>query len=150
MATAPVVGVSEHVRCSPERAWEVFTEGIGGWWPLASHSVFEADAETAVIEPRVGGRIYERAGEREHDWGRVLVYEPPARIVLEWQLSPDNPPTEVEVTFTVEGDGTRVDLEHRGWERFGDRSGELHAGYGGEGGWPLVLGRFADAANATS
>ena len=139
---------SIHVDCSVEHAFEVFTARIGEWWPLATHSIGEADAETAVLEPREGGRLYERIrGGREAHWARVLDWQPPRRLVLEWKVDPNSPaPTEIEVRFEPEGDGTRVDLEHRGWERLGDRAAEARESYDSD--WPMVLGRFADAASA--
>ena len=68
--------------------------------------------------------MYERAPDgQEHDWAAILVYEPPHRVVLEWKVNSAAPPTEVEVRFTQDGDGTRVELEHRGWERTRGRRG---------------------------
>src|SRR5215216_711074 len=89
------------------------------------------------LEAGVGGRLYERWHDgHEADWARVLAWEPPARLLLSWQPNPDRPaPTEVEVRFVpLEPDHTRVELEHRGWERLGDQGPESRAGY--ERGWP--------------
>jgi len=119
------------------------------WWPLATHSVRagrdEQPPEELNLELREGGRFYERTGDEEASWGTVLVYDPPRRFVFEWHVNPKNPPTEVEVTFSREGDGTRVDLVHSGWERFGD-DGDTRADYASEAGWTAVLARFAEAA----
>src|SRR5262245_35357508 len=112
------------VRAPLERAFEVFTHGFASWWP-PSHSVVEGGMETVVIEPAEGGRWYERGRTgAECVWGRVLAWEPPARLVLSWHLDEefavDPDParaSELEVTFTPEGDGTRVTLVHRGFER---------------------------------
>lgn len=146
------------VGASVDRAFEVFTNGLGTWWPLEHHSVSvgggEDDAaaappQTAVLEPRVGGRVFERLADgTEHDWGRVLVWEPPTRLVLAWQPNRDpQAPTEVEVRFIAEADGgTRVELEHRGWERLGADAERARESYAG--GWPGVLERFAAAADA--
>ncbi len=103
-----------------------------------------------VIEPRVGGRWFER-GENgsECDWGKVLVWEPPLRLVLGWQLNADfkyDPKvvTEVEVRFIADGvNATRVELEHRNLERFGEKGEVLRQKVGSPGGWPLLLERFA-------
>jgi uncharacterized protein YndB with AHSA1/START domain len=133
------------VDASPERAFQVFTEEIGTWWPLDDvHSRLE-DAETAMIEPRKGGRVYERgASGEEASWGEVLEWEPPTRLVLLWKPNDSPyPPTEVEVRFTAEGERTRVELEHRGWERLGDDAGKARDSY--EKGWPPVLARFEEA-----
>ncbi len=135
------------VDLPPERAFELFTGGISGWWPLSSYSIHGDEAQVAVLEGRVGGRVYERAADgTEAEWGRVVTWEPPTALVLEWRVNPQSPPTEVEVRFTGEGRRTRVDLEHRGWERYDDRSEEAATGY--ESGWDDVLGRFTDAAQA--
>jgi uncharacterized protein YndB with AHSA1/START domain len=120
-----------------ERAWEVFTGRIGEWWPLATHSLAGEDAETAFLDRE---RIYERAGDgTEHTWGRVLAWEPPHRIVFTWEVSGDSG-NEVEVRFEAEGDGTRVELEHRGWE-----SGTPESRQSYDGGWDFVLGCYEDA-----
>ena len=98
-----------------------------------------------VWEARAGGRLYEvsTSGE-EADWADVLVWEPPPRFVLAWRVNPDRPLTEVEVTFTEDGDATRVELEHRGWQEETARDG--FDGY--DKGWDFVLGRFVEAAGA--
>jgi uncharacterized protein YndB with AHSA1/START domain len=140
------------VRCALDRAFRVFTEDIGKWWPLGTHSVAEytyggrVKATTAVLEGRTGGRVYEvMADGRECHWAEVLEWEPPTRLVLAWKPNPDRPsPTEVEITFTDVGDGqTRVDVEHRGWERLGEDAAEAREGYAGYQAWPGVLELFA-------
>jgi hypothetical protein len=125
-----------------EDAFRVFTEGLDTWWPVATHSIAKDAVEAVVMEGRAGGRLYERTtGGAESDWGRMLVWEPPRRIAFEWQIT--GTPTEVEVRFTPEGDRTRVDLEHRGFERLEDGA-ERRESY--TNGWVTVLGRYADAA----
>lgn len=138
------------VDCSPEHAFSVFTARIGDWWPLGKFSISIDDGagppQTATFEPRVGGRVYEttQSGE-ELSWAEVLVWEPPARVVLAWNPSrEERPRTEIDVRFAAEGGGTRVDLEHRGWERLGALAAEARSGYAA--GWQTVLGLFAEAA----
>jgi uncharacterized protein YndB with AHSA1/START domain len=140
------------VETSQERAFEVFTARLADWWPLESHVIGGRPVVAAVIEPREGGRWYERSADgRESDWGHVLAWEPPRRVVLSWQISADwqadsGIDTEVEVRFTAEDDRrTRVDLEHRGLEAFGARAQEMRDTFASGGGWPLLLGRFAAA-----
>ena len=154
---APGLAVRQSVvvDASPERAFYVFTEGMTSWWPIDSHSIGDRPMADAVIEPRTGGRWYERADDgTECDWGRVLAWEPPGRVVLAWQISPEwkaDPSihTEIEVRFTPEGDGrTRVDLEHRGLESFGERAEQMRAIFGSDGGWNGLLRRFAETAAA--
>ncbi len=137
---------SVHVACDVGSAFETFTARIADWWPLASHSIGGAEAETAILEPWEGGRLYERMRDgREAHWARTVVWEPPRRLVLSWHVNPESPaPTEIEVRFIPDGEGTRVELEHRGWERLGDLATEARGGYDSD--WPMVLGRFADAA----
>lgn len=103
------------------RAWTVFTAGIDTWWPVATHSVEPADVKEIVFEARVGGRILERRHDgTECPWGEVDLCDPPHRIRFSWQPNAKRPAaTEVEVTFTAVDGGTRVTLEHRGWERLG-------------------------------
>ena len=134
------------VNRPPEEAFRIFTEGIATWWPLATHSTYGDRATTVVLEGRSGGRLYEVSAEgKEGDWGKVTVWEPPHRLVCEWRLPPGNPiATDLEVRFLPEGEGTRVELEHRGWERHGDRAQELRDRY--VPGWEAVLGRYVGAA----
>lgn len=134
------------VACPIERAFAVFTDGIASWWPLPTHSIYGEAATDVVFEAGVGGQIYEvnATGERGW-WGEVQVWEPPHRVVYSWNPNPNRvETTEIEVRFAVEGDGTRVSLEHRGWERLGDSAGELRASY--QTGWDPVLLAFAEAA----
>jgi hypothetical protein len=125
-----------------EDAFRVFTEGLGGWWPVATHSIAKDAVESVVMESRAGGRFYERTADgAENDWGRMLVWEPPRRVAFEWHIT--GTPTEVEVRFTPEGERTRVDLEHRGFERLEDGAARRDS-Y--NNGWVTVLGRYAEAA----
>jgi uncharacterized protein YndB with AHSA1/START domain len=147
-ATEMTVRKSVLVPCPAEEAFALYTEGIASWWPLATHSVGEERVRSAVFEGRVGGRIYEIWDDgQERDWGTVLVWEPPHRVVYSWQPNPERPAaTEVEIRVTAEGDGARLDLEHRGWERLGTDAAGVQANY--DTGWDVVLGAYvADAAN---
>jgi uncharacterized protein YndB with AHSA1/START domain len=144
---APVVR-SVDVDAPVDKAFLVFTERIGEWWPLQAHGIFEDKAETCVLEGRVGGRLYERSVDGdEGQWGTVTAYEPPTRLVLSWHPNLDRPaPTEIEVTFTPLGEGTHVELVHRGWEVLGDVALEARDSY--DGGWPETLRCYAAAASA--
>lgn len=138
------------VNCTAEDAFRVFTAEVGSWWPFEKvHSVAEAEVETVVLEGVEGGRFYERTKSgQEHLWGTVLVWDPPRRLVCSWHPGRgEETSQEVEVTFTPEGDRTRVDLVHTGWERLGDRMAEAVASY--DSGWDKVLGRYAEAANGS-
>ena len=130
-----------------ERAFRRFTREIGQWWPLESHSVGGARAVAAVLEEGVGGRVHERLEDgTEHEWGRILTWEPPHRFVMTWH--PGRAPStaqELEVRFSAEpGGGTRLDLTHRGWERLGEEAAEGRRPYGP--GWDAVLARFEAGA----
>ena len=136
-------------------AWRVFTEQMGTWWPLASYKIGKANAVDAVIEPRVGGRWYERGDDGSMcQWGSVLVWEPPSRLVLSWDISADwqyDPTlkTEIEVRFNAEGsDRTRVALEHRHLDRYGAHRDKMRAIFDTQGDWGKVLEMFARAASA--
>lgn len=134
-----------HVAASPERTFEVFTGRISDWWPLELHSIFGERARSATIEPHVGGRVIERAGDGEEvSWGEVLAFDPPRRLALAWKPNTrPTPPTAVEVTFTEDGDGTLVRLVHTGWELLGDDAAEARESY--EQGWSVTLDRFLGA-----
>jgi uncharacterized protein YndB with AHSA1/START domain len=140
------------VPLSPERAFKLFTDGLGGWWPR-EFSWSQDALEEIGMETRKGGLLYEIGphGFRV-DWGRVVEWEPPARLVFSWQISPTRVPepdpakaSEVEVRFEPDDDGSRVVLAHRAF----DRHGEGGAGYAemmGAEGWPYALERFTAAA----
>ena len=139
------------VEAEPATAFELFTREMGSWWPMATHSM-AADREdgtkvdSLVFEERQGGRVYEVASDgTEGTWATVLEWDPPRSFVLSWKPNlRDEPSTEVEVRFAADGAGTRVDLEHRGWERLGPRAAEASAGY--REGWALLLiERYAGA-----
>jgi len=135
------------VEASPETAFRVFTERMADWWPLQKYGIYLADAETVGFEDRDGWRLIERAKDgRENVWGEVLDYEVASRVRFTWHPGRDSgeEPTEVEVTFTADKDGTIVVLEHSGWENL---SAELRAGREGyDNGWPGVLEQFKQAA----
>jgi uncharacterized protein YndB with AHSA1/START domain len=139
------------VDASQERCFDVFTAGFDRWWPRESHHIGAADAQEVVIEPRAGGRWFERGVDgSECDWGRVLDWDPPQRIRLAWQLNaqwqydPDGElATLVEVTFTPLGDAsTRVELTHSGFERAVDGA-KIAAAVSAEGGWGSLLELYA-------
>lgn len=143
------------VEAPPEVAWRVFTEKMSAWWPLAHYKIGKAVAVDAVIEPRVGGRWYERGDDGSTcDWGRVLVWEPCSRLVLTWDINADwqfdpNLNTEIEVRFIPEGDAvTRVELEHRRLDRYGARRDEMRKVFDTGGDWGRLLAMFAEAARA--
>jgi uncharacterized protein YndB with AHSA1/START domain len=126
------------VDFTPEEAFDLFTARIAKWWPVRTHSYGGDEVKDVVLEPHVGGRLYEVTAEGEQDWGKVLAWEPPTRLLLDWQIG-DASGTEVEVTFSPEGPGSRVVLEHRGFgaadprERYSD-------------GWDVVLGTYESAS----
>jgi uncharacterized protein YndB with AHSA1/START domain len=145
------------VQASPAVAWRVFTEKMGSWWPLAVYKIGKTNAVDAIIEPRVGGRWYERGDDGSTcDWGRVLVWEPVSRLVLSWDVDANwqydpNLKTEIEVRFIAEGnDATRVELEHRKLDRYGARRDEMRRIFDIEGDWGRLLAMFAARAAEVS
>jgi uncharacterized protein YndB with AHSA1/START domain len=146
--TVEAVKKSLVVKCSPDRAFEVFTREIGSWWPLTQYSIGQDKITEVVFEEQVGGRIFERHNDGgEGEWGRVLAWDPPNRFTMTWYPggTPDKA-TELEVRFAPEGAGTRVDLEHSGWEILGAEAADTRGQY--DGGWQGVLGHFETAANS--
>jgi activator of Hsp90 ATPase-like protein len=138
---APIVK-SVHVECSPERAFEVFTRDVARWWPTETHALHPGEVREVVWEEREGGEVYEigRTGEKAL-WATVLAWAPPDGFTIAWRVNAEaEAATEVEVRFTPDAGGTRVDLEHRHWERLGERAAETMASY--RSGWDFVLGRF--------
>ena len=136
---------SVHVKRPVEKTFQLFTEGIGKWWPLKEGFSFDTQrAADILLEGRIGGRFFERFSDgEEFEIGVVTAYTPPYRIVFTFNTPSWEGPTEVEVCFSPEADGTRVDLEHRGWERAGAKAREARDAY--NGGWEKVLGSFVAA-----
>ena len=139
------------VEAPLDKAFAVFTERFGDFKP-PEHNLLASPIAETVFEPRVGGSIFDRGEDgSECHWARVLVYEPPQRVVFSWDIGPtwqvETEPdhtSEVEVTFTAEGpDRTRVDLEHRNLERHGPGWESVSGGVGHEQGWTLYLDRYA-------
>lgn len=147
----PPIEMSVSVACPVADAFQLFTQGIDSWWPRARYSVAQQEGATCVFEPGIGGRLYERLEDgEEHEWGRVLAWEPPNRVVFSWHpgRSPETA-QEVELRFLAAGEGTRVELVHRGWERFGVGAEETRGQY--IEGWGFVLGeQFVTAARGQS
>ena len=141
------------VKANQVHAFEVFTSGLGRWWPH-THTIGKPPMKTAVLEPRLGGRWYELSEDGSHaDVGRILVWEPPQRFVMSWDLSSQWKPdttvsSEVEVKFTAQGaNETLVELEHRKFERLGAEGGaKMRKDV--DGGWPGMLEHFRRVAEA--
>jgi uncharacterized protein YndB with AHSA1/START domain len=146
---------SVRVAAQAERAFSVFTDGMTRWWNR-EHRLGKSPLKEVVLEPRVGGRWYEIGEDGSRcDWGCVLIWEPPNRIVLAWQINGDwnyDPDfvTELEVRFVPDGETTRVELEHRNIERFGDKAAETRAQLDSPQGWSGELVAFARVVEASA
>jgi uncharacterized protein YndB with AHSA1/START domain len=139
------------VDAAQDRAFKLFTEQFDKIKPR-EHNMLPVDIAESVLEPQAGGRVYDRGVDgSECQWGRVLVCEPPERIVFTWDISPHwqietdrSRSSEVEIRFIAESaERTRVELEHRHLDRHGDGWEGLRAGVEGDDGWPLYLARYA-------
>jgi uncharacterized protein YndB with AHSA1/START domain len=150
--TAPIPPITGTVTLAlpVEHAFLVFTGSIDTWWPHEYH-IGQVEVAEVVLEPRVGGRWYERGVDgSECDWGRVLAWEPPHRLVFTWQINgtwqfdPDpEHASEIDVRFTANGpDETTVEVEHRHFERL-EGGQAIHDAINGGGGWALLLDGFA-------
>jgi uncharacterized protein YndB with AHSA1/START domain len=129
-----------------EHAFRVFTERMGEWWPVKTHSVHEEHAEAACLEPRLGGAVYELWPGGREQWGEVTAWEPPRRLVFTWHPGHGlEEATEVEVRFSEQGGAALVELEHRGWEARGAQAADIRAGY--DTGWEALLARYKKAAS---
>jgi uncharacterized protein YndB with AHSA1/START domain len=147
--TAPL-RMSFDVACSAEHAFAVWTAGIGTWWP-SDHTVTGEPGLVVVLQGTVGGRIYERTPDgTEHDWGEVTVWKPPTQLGYLWHLRRDRADaTEVDIRFIARGDAaTRVEIEHRGWERLG--AAAAHWREMNQMGWQTLLPHFQAAVAATA
>jgi uncharacterized protein YndB with AHSA1/START domain len=144
------------VEAPIERAFSVFTKGFGSFKP-PEHNMLGVDIAETVFELREGGAVYDKGVDgSECRWARVLAYEPPNRVAISWDISPQwqieaDPAktSEVDVRFIAEAPNrTRVELEHRNIDRHGDGWEDVREGVNGDDGWPLYLRRFADVVAA--
>ena len=144
------------VEAPIERAFSVFTKGFGSFKP-PEHNMLGVDIAETVFELREGGHVYDRGVDGSQcRWARVLAYEPPNRVVISWDISPQwqvetdlEKTSEVDVRFVAETpERTRVELEHRNLDRHGDGWEAVREGVDGDAGWPLYLHRFADVLAA--
>lgn len=149
----PAINGTVTVGVPVEQAFRVFTASFGTWWP-ADYHIGQAEMAEAILEPREGGRWYERGVDgSECEWGRVLAWEPPHRLVVTWQINgqwqydPDPAhASEIEVRFTEDAPGqTTVELEHRHLDRLADGQA-IYGMISGGGGWSAILAQFAQAA----
>jgi uncharacterized protein YndB with AHSA1/START domain len=135
---------------TPEQAFAAFTAELGQWWP-PEYTWSQDQLAEIGIDARESGLCFEIGPHGFRcDWGRVLAWEPPDRLVLAWQIGPTRVPepnpskaSEVEVRFEREGDATRVELTHRGFERHGEGADGYREAMGSPQGWPYILSRFA-------
>jgi uncharacterized protein YndB with AHSA1/START domain len=137
---------SIEIDCPQARAFDLWTSRTSTWWPI-DHSVSGAAGLEVVFERHVGGRLYERTPDGdEHQWGTITRWEPPAVVAYRWYLRADPvDSTDVEIRFVVVGEETtRLEIEHRGWERLG--AAEDSRRRGNQHGWEAVLPRFVEAA----
>jgi uncharacterized protein YndB with AHSA1/START domain len=152
-ATDTAVRAEVTVDASPERAFAVFVDRFDSWWPR-SHTIAAAEMEQAAIEPHAGGRFFERGIDgSETVWGEVLHYDPPAGITLSWHIGGDwqleSAMSEIQVTFSPDGTGTKVAVAHDHLERH-TAADALRAAVGGDGGggWNDLLKRYSEAVSA--
>jgi len=156
MITKPYESVKKEllIKTSRPRAFHAFTEQLDLWWPR-SHHIGKAEMAKAVLETKQGGRCFEIGIDgSECDWGKVLVWEPPAKLILAWQIDAEwqyNPDliTEVEMNFLeVEPKLTRFIFEHRNMNRFGAKAADIWNALDSEGGWTGMLSAFAKVAES--
>jgi len=146
--SVPPVVKSVTVSCAPDKAFRLFTADLAKWWPLARFHMAAAPL-TCVVEPRVGGRIFERASDgTESIWGHVEAWDPPRLVAFTWLVGlAGHEAQRVEVAFAPDGGRTRVVLTHSGWEKLGERATAMRQSY--DGGWVAVFEQaFAAYANA--
>jgi uncharacterized protein YndB with AHSA1/START domain len=133
------------VERPPEISFRVFCEEIGQWWPKGP-SFGGKDLKDMIIEGRVGGRFHEvYADGSEYEIGRVTEYRPPAVVAFTWRAPSWDKATQVEVRFNAEGSGTRINLEHSGWEQ-DPKMSEGRKSY--DGGWEMILKLYQERAAA--
>jgi uncharacterized protein YndB with AHSA1/START domain len=145
------------VRAPVETAFRVFTEGMGTWWPLGTHSIsvdqeLDQKAVDVKVDAREGGRLEEVLDDGStRDWGEIVAWDPPRRVTIAWKPNDrPTPPTEIDVSFTSDGETTQVELEHRGWERLGQVADQVRPLYASEGGWTMTLDLYRRKAEGST
>jgi uncharacterized protein YndB with AHSA1/START domain len=140
--------ISREIDCSPAHAFDVWTNRLSIWWPKG-HSASGDPDTVALLEPRLGGRLYERTPDgREIEWGEITEWDPPRRLGYRWYIAWDVAlATDVELTFVdLGGDRTRLEVVHTGWDGFGEEADRFRTA--NSGGWGALLPAFATAAEA--
>lgn len=138
--------ISFEIESSADHAFDTWTRRIDTWWPREHTATLDPGA-TIVLEPNLGGRLFERTSQGiEHDWGRIVAWEPPDRFGYTWHIRRDaSDATDVDITFTsIAPARTRVDIVHSGWERLGTGGEDWRDA--NRGGWDGVLPHFVAAA----
>ena len=140
--------LSYEIRCAPEHAFDVWTSRLSAWWP-AGHSASGDPKTVALMDARLGGRIFERTADgREIDWGQITRWEPPRLFSYSLHIGRDSSQaTEVALTFVDLGRGTtRLDIVHTGWERLGAEGQQYRDA--NTSGWSALIPSFVTAAEA--
>jgi uncharacterized protein YndB with AHSA1/START domain len=141
MTSAPLPPIERSIDVSwnQQDAFRRFAVDFGAWWPWRTHSIGGPRVRRVVLEPAVGGRIYEEHTDgRRFQWGRVLEWEPPRRLKFTFHPSrASETAQDVEVRFDPMAAGTRVVLTAAKWENWGKGAQAARRGYGV--GWGYVL-----------
>jgi len=144
------------VNAPVAHVFAVFTEHHNAWWPR-EHHIGKRNDFAAILEPKIGGRWFERGDDgSECTWGHVLAWEPPNRIVLSWEINADwkhdpSVASEVEIRFISDSkERTRVELEHRRLDRYGDKAEMMRAIFDSEGAWAGTLAALAKVVHEMS
>jgi hypothetical protein len=138
--------LSYRIQCPPEHAFDVWTSRVSAWWPKG-HSASGDPDSLVVLEPHLGGRVFERTPDgTEIDWGEITLWSPPHRLGYLWHIRRDrSDATDVELTFVDLGDGTtRLDIVHTGWERLGAEGPAWREA--NTGGWNAMIPSFIAVA----
>lgn len=138
--------IAFEVHCPAQHAFATWTSKTSEWWPPGARMSGDAAAEV-VFEPRVGGRVFERASDgREVEWGEVTLWDPPRRVGYQWHIATDRQSaTDVEIAFIeLAADATRIEIEHRGWERLGPERAQAWRD-ANQAGWDGVLPAYRAA-----
>jgi hypothetical protein len=145
-STGLVIRKTVTVPLSQKAAFKLFTEGMGSWWPTLTHSIAESTAAVAGMDGHVGGEIYEQTDGGRVAWGTLTAWDAPDSFSTTWHPGYESDlATQLTVRFHAEGPSTtRVELEHRGWEVFGERADEVFRGY--TSGWDTVLAPYVERA----
>lgn len=146
----PII-VYETISLNPAEAFSAFVDDFGKWYPV-EYTWSQNGLDTIAIEPREGGRCFERGPNGfELDWGRVIAFQPPDMLTFTWQISAKRVPipnaekagqVTVRIETSADTNATKLTLKHYGFENYAEQPRQYREALAAPQGWPYILDCF--------